>query len=910
MWSKFLTPVLTAISIWLVATAALAFPLTATSIGRLEGNVARADLPVVEVNERILIRRPAGASNQKQRMTSPRPAPQALQRSTGSKAVPRQPLLNTQRNLSPGVNQRKNPISTAKRPGTRSDTAGKTTSKNTAAELLRDIIRGKPTASKPAGRNAEKSKQAPPARSPKREAIGRKPPQPTKIDKASGRADKAVSPGVVTTKAPVPLPRPSTEAGDRVLPELAERGASSEESAGSETNQRAGDRADAASGAAQSSAKDGQGQADRVASDQQQETSGDKTQSRSATENPRAALVGDMAAMGIGDDIQKAALEIFAKDPTEKGREEATSVAVAAQYGIPLDAAKKAWSKAEGKPLTADKLIDLIGTTALLGDLDSVERMKDDAYWDRVAEKGVDQVIKDSIREVFEIPDKAIEDPQLSASDIISLIGKTASVGDLDAVDRMKDEAYWDRVKEKGLDQAVKDSIGLTQGLPQELVEDGDISPSELLDIAAKIQGAKAKPDQELVRGAPVGMVQGDAPQDAPNEGANAPNKGPQDDIDLSNAVRGGALVQDEGESGDKSRGSGSPPNEETVGAGAPGSGQSGIGSSDTAQGFGAGTETPPGEEPERSGSWVTVTHNEDGSFTLSHGTYLDDGSHYQHDSETYSQSEDGTWVNQRGDEYKDTSGTGGPPPEGSYVTEYNEDGSYTIYDNSDDGSTSAQSSGSDSDSSSDSGESSNDGCADGQQSCGNQSAGGAESDTASEDPATQETAKGEPLPDGPGSGGEQLIPLEHVTGGKMGRDQSNTLRRGIGVARGGGLINPVDERANSSGPMTAEEAKLGLIAIGVASGSGVDAPDRGRNTYVPTEQELRDALIRAGGGYTDPSDDAGDTPGSVNPVLPSVGPAGPGPVATQSNIGQAKRIVDNAGTLLSIIDSLGSAQR
>src|SRR5690606_9197433 len=110
MWSKLLTPVLTAISIWLVATAALAFPLTATSIGRLEGNVARADLPVVEVNERILIRRPAGASNQKQRMTSPRPAPQALQRSTGSKAVPRQPLLNTQRNLSPGVNQRKNPI--------------------------------------------------------------------------------------------------------------------------------------------------------------------------------------------------------------------------------------------------------------------------------------------------------------------------------------------------------------------------------------------------------------------------------------------------------------------------------------------------------------------------------------------------------------------------------------------------------------------------------------------------------------------------------------------------------------------------------------------------------------------------------------------------------------------------------
>src|SRR5690606_21124471 len=269
------------------------------------------------------------------------------------------------------------------------------TSKNTAAELLRDIIRGKPTASKPAGRNAEKSKQAPTARSPKREAIGRKPPQLTKIDKASGRADRAASPGVATKKAPVPLPRPSTEAEDRVLPELAERKASSEESAGSETNERAsgraGDRAAAASGGTPSTAKDEPGQAERVASEQQQETAGAKTQSRSATEDPGAALVGGMAARGIGDDIQKAALEIFAKDPTEKGREEATSVAVAAQYGIPLDAAKKAWSKAEGKPLTADKLIDLIGTTALLGDLDSVERMKDDAYWDRVAEKGVDQ---------------------------------------------------------------------------------------------------------------------------------------------------------------------------------------------------------------------------------------------------------------------------------------------------------------------------------------------------------------------------------------------------------------------------------------------------------------------------------------------------------------------------------------
>src|SRR5690606_38084790 len=129
------------------------------------------------------------------------------------------------------------------------------------------------------------------------------------------------------------------------------------------------------------------------------------------------------------------ALEIFAKDPTEKGREEATNVAVASQYGIHLDAAKKAWIESEGNPLTADKLIDLIGTTALLGDLDAVERMKDDAYWGRVAEKGVDQVIKDSIREVFEMPDNAVEDPHLSASDIIGLIGKTASVGDLDAVD-------------------------------------------------------------------------------------------------------------------------------------------------------------------------------------------------------------------------------------------------------------------------------------------------------------------------------------------------------------------------------------------------------------------------------------------------------------------------------------------
>lgn len=137
--------------------------------------------------------------------------------------------------------------------------------------------------------------------------------------------------------------------------------------------------------------------------------------------------------------------------------------------------------------------------------------------------------------------------------------------------------------------------------------------------------------------------------------------------------------------------------------------------------------------------------------------------------------------------------------------------------------------------------------------------------------------------PDPTSDGGADGPPIELVTGGELGGDQSSTIERGIEMGVDGGHTDPVNEEAEATlefitSELGKEQVKTIDTAVEQAQSGGHTDPveEEGDAPFIPSERDLKQIeFIASGGGTVDPVDD--DSPTPAGPPLGG-GVGGPAP--------------------------------
>ena len=140
-------------------------------------------------------------------------------------------------------------------------------------------------------------------------------------------------------------------------------------------------------------------------------------------------------------------------------------------------------------------------------------------------------------------------------------------------------------------------------------------------------------------------------------------------------------------------------------------------------------------------------------------------------------------------------------------------------------------------------------------------------------------------------------VELSNATGGRLGGTEAANARRGLDLKRnGGGTVNPDPQSDQGSGVLlTSKEQNDARRGLGMASGGGLINPNRDKlGGVVVTDRDLKELGLKGTGGAKGPTDNSGRTPPPQAPQSPLAGagpivpPSGLKNAATVSNIGQA----------------------
>lgn len=146
------------------------------------------------------------------------------------------------------------------------------------------------------------------------------------------------------------------------------------------------------------------------------------------------------------------------------------------------------------------------------------------------------------------------------------------------------------------------------------------------------------------------------------------------------------------------------------------------------------------------------------------------------------------------------------------------------------------------------------------------------------------------------GSGTE----LSTATSGRLGGTEAANARRGVDLKRnGGGTVNPDPQSGQPSGVMlTTKERNDARRGLGMATGGGLINPNRDKlNGHVVTDRDLKELGLKGSGGAKGPTDSSGRTPPTQAPQSPL---AGAGPVVPPSGLKNAATVsnIDSAPAL------------
>lgn len=140
-------------------------------------------------------------------------------------------------------------------------------------------------------------------------------------------------------------------------------------------------------------------------------------------------------------------------------------------------------------------------------------------------------------------------------------------------------------------------------------------------------------------------------------------------------------------------------------------------------------------------------------------------------------------------------------------------------------------------------------------------------------------------------------LELSNTTGGRLGGTDAANARRGVDLKRnGGGTVNPDPQSGKPSGVMlTTKEQNDARRGLGMASGGGLINPNRDKlNGQAVTDRDLKELGLKGNGGAKGPTDGSGRTAPTQAPKSPLAGagpivpPSGLENAATVSNIGKA----------------------
>ncbi|WP_421793222.1 hypothetical protein [Hydrocarboniphaga effusa] len=140
-------------------------------------------------------------------------------------------------------------------------------------------------------------------------------------------------------------------------------------------------------------------------------------------------------------------------------------------------------------------------------------------------------------------------------------------------------------------------------------------------------------------------------------------------------------------------------------------------------------------------------------------------------------------------------------------------------------------------------------------------------------------------------------VELSTATGGRLGGTEAANARRGVDLkANGGGTVNPDPQSDKGSGVLlTTKEQNDARRGLGMATGGGLINPNRDKlGGVVVTDRDLKELGLKGSGGAKGPTDSSGRTPPTQAPQSPLAGagpivpPSGLKNAATVSNIGQA----------------------
>lgn len=563
-----------------------------------------------------------------------------------------------------------------------------------------------------------------------------------------------------------------------------------------------------------------------------------------------ATLAGDMQTVGADANIISS--DAFWDKVKNKGANEALRDAAADALNLPPEA-KEA-------NLSAKDLLKLVGDLEAIGK--EAEAIRNPSLWAKVREKGADDALEDEVITALDLPPNA-KDSHLGAKGLIALVADLQALGQ--DTTQISSKTLWAAVKDKGKDQVLKNAIGQQFEVTNADIADPNITAKDLLDRVADRQKAEENAKNTATIQQPSS---GGVASDANNQAAaNVADAGLQGPASTARPGWGGT----EG------------------GAGA---------SSSTGQGDQKAGGMGYGDQPlkDGSGSGIIVTTNADGSRTVTEYAYFSDGRSQALGQSTYNYSDQcGCWVNEFGRQYRSSNDSGDPPPDGAHETEYVAQGdgtfAWVVAPNN-----SGDAEGAENDKDTEDGDPANSGnrsnkkkeddasagtgnsdCAEGQDCPGNSNGANADSEPAE----PKEDPEEELCPDCDNSGG-RAGRIAEATQGRLGGDEVKNNQRALDIAAGGGYTDPPANSDATSGIMTPEELEAALKAIGIASGGGIDAPSKEPDQYIPTERDIRDALIRAGGGHTDPPKDGGGP--SISPTPGSLSPLGPIPKSVQAN--------------------------
>jgi hypothetical protein len=622
-------------------------------------------------------------------------------------------------------------------------------------------------------------------------------------------------------------------------------------------------------------------------------------------------VVGNNAVLG-GDERNSESVNEYLKDPSAETLDKEAVKTYADYLNIPVEKITEALSK-DGKDVKFKDVFSTVNEMEVIGVEDDPEYdATSEKFWDKVSKVGIEQVQKEAAGKKLGLPDNAAEISDLEAKDLADIYAFMEALGQNEHSENNTDSKdFWDKVAKKGVGQAQKDAIGERFGLPENAINDSNLSPDDLMKMAkvkldkeaseiAKVITKKAgkKPGSSgsgsgagtsgtnetgttgVGAGAGVGMG-----VIIPGTGVGAGQGSGSDSVNQGGGIDSSTTKPDSATSGNVNATPETPaqqaPTQEVPTQSSPGQDTSAqdapaqTPSQEAPPAQDAPAQTPaqeaPASEAPASGEGsvsVDLAHENHPGHNVYQVTDADGNVKYVtiHDGEIIGiqdaksgevgmEEADFTMEEVGGDGGSDSNGNSGGSSDGGGSGEGNSSSDNDDGDDDDDG---------------DDGDDDDDGDEENEESTTEDSGSEDDEDDGSEEQEESTT----PTPDGDNS---HKAPgkLYEETGGRLGGEEMKNTERAIGAATGIGIGAPE--------PRDVYDHEKDAGQVKIPTGGEVGAPDKDKLNFISAADLLAIDLRIKGGGVVDPPDSGGGAGPGVDGG-PDLGGGGPGPGLKNNN--------------------------